>query len=339
MPTETVTLVLDKAQYERSLAQVVSGQDRLARSGERIGQGFVRGERVIRTASANIAGALTMTGDAATTVLVAMQGLERVFAIGIGPTIAVAAGVKAFEILHEQVKKANDAYKDLKDELAKPLNTDPVTAGVDKEIEDITDKVKNLHKEAESPISKTSGIFAALAGIAASTFLPSFLRGPTASALSGLAPPGPASIRGLELSAGKRLGELADDRGRKIMDAADKLHLALLAAVQKFRESSRLLFRDIGSGQFLRDERQRNLENLQTGGGQDMVKEFEDAIARGIPIGPNAQAMVKAARAAAAKGGIGIEDILNADFSNLDVLSKYDFSGLEALSGITINIQ
>jgi len=262
-----------------------------------------------------------------------------VFQIGIGPTVAVAAGIKVFEVMHEQVKKTNEAYKDLKEELSKPLITDSVTAEADAKIDELTKKIKELKNQAESPVSKTSGMFAALAGIAGSALLPSFLRGPAISALSGLAPVGPAAIQRVTDAAGKRLEAFADQKGEAILRAADKLHAALAEAVQRFRTSTGNLFRDIGSGQFFKDQNQRNSENLQTQAGQDMVREFEDAIARGISIGPNAAAAVNAARAAAAKGGVGIEDILNADFSNLDLLSKYDFSGLAPLSGITINIQ
>ncbi len=339
MPEDRVTITADASQYFDVLNRAGAASDRFSRTGDRIGQGFIRGERVVRTATANIAGALTMSGDAATTALIAMQGLERVFQIGLGPTIAVAAGVKAFEVLHEQVKRTNDAYKDLKDELSKPLVPDPVTADADAKIEGLTDKVKKLSTESETFGTKFARIFSGLGGGLAKAFLPSFLQRGAAEALGGLAPVGPAAVQTVIAGAGTRLGALADLKGQAILQAADKLHEALSEAVTRFRTSTGNLFRDIGSGQFLKDQSQRNLENTQTKGGQDIVRGFEQDLANGIPIGPNATAMVNAARAAAAKGGLGIQDILNADFSNLDLLSKYDFSGLAPLSGITIMIQ
>jgi len=339
MPEDRVTITADARQYFDVLSRAGVAADRLGASGARVGEGFVRGERVIRTASANIASALTMSGDAATTVLIAAQGLERVFKIGIGPTIAVAAGVKAFEVMHEAVKKTNDAYKDLREELAKPLITDAVTAEADAKITELTKKIEALRKQAESPVSKTSGIFAALAGLAGSAFLPQFLRGPTISALSGLTPVGPGKISTATDEAAKRLDAFAAQKGEAILRAADKLRDALVEAIQRFRTSTGNLFRDIGSGQFFKDQQQRQQENLQTQAGQEMIRQFEQDLANGVILGPNATAAVNAARAAAAKGGVGINDILNADFSNLDLLSKYDFSGLAPLSGITIIVK
>jgi hypothetical protein len=280
-----------------------------------------------------------MSGDAATTVLVAMQGLERVFQIGIGPTIAVAAGVKAFEVLHDQVKRTNDAYKDLKDELAKPLVADSVTADADAKIDGLTGKIKKLSDESESFGTKFARVFSGLGGGLAKAFLPSFLQRGAAEALQGIAPVGPASVQAVTDAAGKRLGAFVDQKGQAILQAAEKLHQALEEAVQRFRSSTGNLFKDIGSGQFIKDLAQRNLENQQTQSGQDMIRQFEQDLANGVALGPNATAEVNAARAAAAKGGVGINDILSADFSNLDLLSKYDFSGLAPLSGITINIQ
>ncbi len=339
MAEDRVTITADASQYFDVLSRAGAASDRFARSGDRIGAGFIRGERVVRTATANIAGALTMSGDAATTVLVAMQGLERVFQIGLGPTIAVAAGVKAFEVLHEQVKRTNDAYKDLKDELSKPLNVDPVTAAADTKIDELTGKIKKLTTESESFGTRFARIFSGLGGALSATFLPSFLQRGAAEALGGIAPVGPGAVKTVTDAAGKRLVALADQRGQAILQAADKLHQALSEAAGRFRSSTGNLFRDIGSGQFTKDQHQRNLENQQAKFGQSRAAEFEDAIAKGIAIGPDAADIVNAARGAAAKGGVGIDDILTADFSNLDTLSKYDFSGLAPLSGITISIQ
>ncbi len=331
MPTETVTLVLDKAQYDRSLAQVVAGQGRLSRSGEQIGAGFVRGERVVRTASANIAASLLASGDAATTALVAMQGLERVFKIGILPTVAVAAGIAIFEVFHKQIERTKAAHDDLRKEIAMPLVPD--TDAFSQRIDTLRDKMKKLKDENESFISKfmqlmsrgTQGGLGRDTAFGGEAFRPK--------------PKGKSETEKDLADASAKINVLADARARGILDAAAKLHEALAEAVRKFRTSTGNLFRDIGSGQFLRDSQQRNLENQQTGAGQEMVRQFEEDIANGVTLGPNAQEMVKAARAAAAKGGVGIQDILNADFSNLDALSKYDFSGLAPLNGLTIMIQ
>lgn len=339
MPEDRTILTADASQYFDVLRRAGTAADRLGASGARVGEGFVRGERAIRVASQNISSALLTAGDATSTFLIAASGLERVFKLGIGPTIGVAALIKGFEVMHEQVKKTNDAYDDLKKEIEKPIRVDPVTSEMDKRIDDLTEKIKKLNEEANKPLSKTSGLFAVLAAMTGSLVLPEVLKGPALSGLKGLVPVGGAKLAELSKAGIDKIDALAAERGRKILEAADKLHDALREAVQRFRNSTANLFRDIGSGQFLKDQQQRQLENNQTSAGQEMVRQFEQDIANGVLLGPNAQAMVEAARAAAAKGGVGIDDILNADFSNLDMLSKYDFSGLQPLSGLTIIIQ
>ncbi len=339
MPTETVTLVLDKSQYERALADVVAGQGRLARSGDRIGQGFVRGERVIRTASANIAGALTMSGDAATTALVAMQGLERVFAIGIGPTIAVAAGVKAFEVLHEQVKKTNEAYKDLKDTLETPIIADPELKKAQDKIDELTKKIKALQDQIDKPATKTAGNFLALLGIAGQAFLPAFLRAPVTSALSGQAPVGPGSANALIARANTAIELLTNRREAIFYQSLDRLGAAIEKTADKVQEPFRNLFQDIGSGQFMKDFFQKRGENAQISRGQEIAAQLDQFEKGGGKLGPIEKAMVEAVRRAGAGGGFSLMDLAHTDFSNMDQLSKYDFSGLAPLSGMTLIVK
>ncbi len=335
MPEDRVTITADASQYFQVLDQTVRAADRLGSSGRRAGEGFLRGERVIRTASANITASLLASGDAATTALVAMQGLERVFRIGILPTVAVAAGVAVFEVFHKQIERTKAAFEDLRKEIDIPL--EPDTDAFTQRIDTLREKMKKLKEENESFINK---------------FLQFMSRGTTGglgrdTAFGGPAfrpaLPGKTAAEKIADDATAKISVLAAARAKKItdgiLDQAAKLHDALAEAVAKFRNSTANLFKDIGSGQFIKDLQQRNLENQQTQSGQEMVRQFEQDAANGIQLGPNAAAMVNAARAAAAKGGVGLQDIVNADFSNLDMLSKYDFSGLAPLSGITISIQ
>ncbi len=341
MPEDRVTITADGSQYFDVLRRAGVAADRFAGSGDRIGAGFVRGERVIRTASANIAGALTMSGDAATTVLVAMQGLERVFAIGIGPTIAVAAGVKAFEVLHEQIKKTNEAYKDLKDSLdalEKPAVSADVQKAQDK-IDELTKKVKTLQDQLNNPVSKTGGFFAALSGIAAQALLPAFLRGPTISALAGQAPIGPGAANQQISRAAAAVELLANRKEAIFYQSLDRLSAAIDKTAEKTQAPFRNLFQDIGSGQFLRDVGQRQTENAQTQRGQQLAAEFESLQKQGVVLGPNAQAIVDAVRRAGAGGGFSLMDLAHTDFSNMDQLSKYDFGGLAPLSGLTLIVK
>ncbi len=354
-----------------------------------MGEGFVRGERVIRTASANIATSLIASGDAVSALLVAMSGLERVFRIGILPTVAVAGAIAAFEVFHKQIVKTREASDELGKELGKSVGLE-VQRGVEtlgSDIDALTDKMAKLRKETQSPTSK---VLKALLGQDDSEAAQ--LR----RAEHGRPEELPATKEQKQLISGEeRLKELATARadkevkiaeakrdqnkleqisltyedqraklfqnafksGLNMVDLMKRLialqitlkdeilkevaarHESVRAAKEKFLSNTRNLFKDIGSGQFLKDQQQRNLENQQTQTGQDMVREFQDATDKGISLGPNAQAMLNAAKEAASKGGVGIQDIANADFSNLDMLSKYDFSGLAPLSGLTISIQ
>jgi hypothetical protein len=153
---DTVTLILDAEQYNRALAQVTAGTGRLRAAGGQIGEGFIRGERVVRTASANIAASLLASGDAATTVLVAMQGLERVFKIGILPTVAVAGLIAIFEVFHKQIERTKEASDELGKELGKSLGLevqDSVEA-IGTNIDALTEKIRKLKKETSSPTNK-----------------------------------------------------------------------------------------------------------------------------------------------------------------------------------------
>lgn len=391
MPTETVTLVLDKSQYERAISEVVAGQGRLSRSGEQIGQGFVRGERVIRTASANIATSLLSGGDAASTLLVAMSGLERVFKIGILPTIGVAAAVAIFEVFHRQIERTEKASGDLREELGKPLGlqVQKSVEGLSTDIDALKDKMAGLRKETNSPTSSILNFFGVGQGFGGSV-------GSLKAGIPPVIPKQRDAQEQKELIAGEqRLKELATARantelkiseakrdqnktlqlelgyeadraklfqsafrsGLNMLDLMKRLvalqitlkseilkevearHSAVRAARDQFLGSSGDLFKDIGSGQFLKDLAEKRIENQQRQRGIDIAKEFSDFADRGGQLGPNEQAIVDASKKALSKGGLGLSDVSNLDFSNLDILSKYNFKGLEPLNNLTIKIQ
>ncbi len=156
MPEDRVTITADASQYFQVLDQATRAGDRLGRSGDRAGEGFLRGERVIRTASANISASLLASGDAATTVLVAMQGLERVFRIGILPTVAVAGTIALFEVFHKQIEKTREASDALGKELSKAvgLEVQGSVESLTSDLDTLSDKMAKLRKEANSPTSK-----------------------------------------------------------------------------------------------------------------------------------------------------------------------------------------
>lgn len=282
-----------------------------------------------------------MSGDAATTALVAMQGLERVFAIGIGPTIAVAAGVKAFEVLHDQIKKTDAAYKDLKDTLdtlEKPV-LDPEVKKSQDQIDDLTKKVKTLGDESVSFSTKFGRSFTAAAGVIGNIFLPAFLRGPVTAGLSAAAPTGQSAINQQIDRAGKAIELLSNRREAKFYQSLDRLSDAIQKTADKVQSPFRNLFEDIGSGQFARDFMAKRAENARIQQGQGFVAEMDAWEKSGHTLDPISKAAVEAARKAGAAGGFSLSDLAHTDFSNMDQLSKYDFSGLAPLSGMTLIVK
>ncbi len=389
MPEDVLTLRTDPTNSFDVLSRLGTGFDRLGASGERMGAGFIRGERVVRTATGNIATSLLSVNDAASLAVVTLQGLERVFAIGLLPTVAVAAAVAAFEVFHKQIEKTREASDELGKALGKSvgLEVQGSVESLGSEIDTLRDKMEKLRKEANSPTSRFMKLFGGGEDSEAASLRraehgrPDQL--PVAKEQQQLIS-GEERLKELtsaradkevKIAEAKRdrnkIGELElryeDQRAKlfqgvfkaglnmvdlmkrlialqitlkdEVLKEVEARHESVRAAKDKFLSSTRNLFKDIGSGQFIKDLQQRNAENQQVQSAQEMVKGFEQDTANGIPLGPNAAAMVNASRADAAKGGVGVDDILNADFSNLDTLSKYDFSGLAPLSGITISIQ
>ncbi len=170
MAEDTQTVRFDPTNSFDVLQRLGGATDRLGASGARVGEGFIRGERVIRTASANIASSLLSSGDAAQTLLVAMSGLERVFKIGILPTIGVAAGVAIFEVFHRQIERTEKAYQGLREELRKPIeaqvNLSPENLVSD--IDALNTKMVDLRKETESTTTKILKFFGAGQGFGGS---------------------------------------------------------------------------------------------------------------------------------------------------------------------------
>ncbi len=74
---------------------------------------------------------------------------------------------------------------------------------------------------------------------------------------------------------------------------------------------------------------------------REQIEGFRRAREKGIPLNDVANAELdEADRISARPGGGGsIQALVNSDFSNLIELSKYDFSGLQPLSGLTLSIQ
>ncbi len=215
MPEDTLRVVVDPSNSFDVLSRLGGATDRLGISGARVGEGFIRGERVIRTASANIAGSLLTAGSAADVALVAMQGLERVFRIGILPTIGVAAGVAILDVFRKQIERTEKASKDLGEELKKALSTQvKLSAGdLGSDLEAITTKMEGLKKETESTTTSILKFFGAGQGF-----------GGTAAGLKGGAIPTTPAAFGADKESQL---EAAGERRRKLLTAQADLELRI----------------------------------------------------------------------------------------------------------------
>ncbi len=425
MPEDRVTITADASQYFDVLARAGVASDRLSGSGARIGEGFIRGDRVVRTATANITRSLLTAGSAADVAGTALEGLERVFSIGLLPTIAVGAGVAAFVALKGQVDAADEAVSKLSTDLAATSKTGGP--------EQLTASIARLTGELEDAAQKSQGIGPRIAG-----FLDKFINpllgtsshNIDASQKSALK----AGIRDIvdlseqratveeALNASQRAGLQGEGEALKLAErqaAADKIaidlggklsaidekqrkdKLALFSATQKGilspterdqlitaqsklaerekasaiaeseittekqrqvnltkdladaeakrqkrlkqdqteAESATGFFEDVGSGKFLKNLGEKQQKDQQEERGRQLVEELRRDKESGIPLGPNAQAILKEADRLAARQGVSIQTLAHTDFSNLLELSKYDFSGLQPLSGLTLQIQ
>ncbi len=418
MPEDTQTVRFDPTNSFDVLQRLGAASDRLGASGARAGEGFVRGERVIRTASANIAASLLSSGDAATTLLVAMSGLERVFKIGILPTIGVAAGVAIFEVFHRQVERTNEAAKALGEELKKALSTQIKLSAADlgSDIEAVTTKMEGLKKETESTTTSILKFFGAGQGFG----------GTLGGLKAGIAPTTPAAfgadkeeelaqaaerrrklltaqadlelriaqtkedalsqdkesqdIAKAKLEFSQKEAKLLEDVRAKGISQTDfttrlkALEITREAAIAQAhitaeldrqnalekslsdQESRRLralkqqqdtakqatdFFSDVGSGKFAEAFKLEQIDKERQQRGRELIDEIERGQAAGFFQDPLSQAELKEARRIADRidPQSSIHDLVKTDFSNLLELSKYDFSGLQPLSGLTINIQ
>ncbi len=418
MPEDTQTVRFDPTNSFDVLQRLGGATDRLGQSGARAGEGFVRGERVIRTASANIAGSLLTAGSAADVALVAMQGLERVFRIGILPTIGVAAGVAILDVFRRQIERTEKASKDLGEELKKSLSIQAKLSGGDlgSDIDALTTKMEGLKKETDSTTTSILKFFGAGQGF-----------GGTAAGLKGGAVPTIPDQFGADKEAQL---EAASERRRKLLTAQSDLELRIAqtkedalsqdkeaqdvakanlefsqkeaklledvrakgisqsdfttrikaleitrsAAIAQAhitselekqnqlekalsdQESRRLsalkqqqdtakqaedFFKDVGTGKFAAEFQQKQADDEARQRGRDKVNEIEEGQRRGFFQDPLSQAELKEARRIADRVGpqTSIQDLIHSDFSNLLELSKYDFSGLQPLSGLRLSIQ
>ncbi len=151
MPEDTQTVRFDPTNSFDVLQRLGGASDRLGQSGERIGAGFIRGERVVRTATGNITRSLLTAGSAADVAAVSMEGLERVFRIGVGATVGVAAGVAGFAAVQAQIAKTTESVKVLGKELSKTFSTQAGLGAADlaKEIDLVSKATDDLEKNTE----------------------------------------------------------------------------------------------------------------------------------------------------------------------------------------------
>ncbi len=425
MPEDTLRVVIDPSNSFDVLSRLGNSADRLGAAGSRIGDGFIRGDRVVRTATQNITRSLLTAGSAADVAGTALEGLERVFKIGILPTVAVAAGVATFIALKRQVDEADTSVRKLSSDLASTSRTggpEQLTASISRltgELEDAAQKTQGIGPRISgfldkfvNPVlgtstrkveaSQTSALKAGIREIAELSEQRALVQEAlNASVISGLQGDGEAlKLAGRQADADK----IQIDLGGKLAainekQKADKLALfeatkkgilsqrerdELINAQSKLAErekdSARIeagittekqrqvnltkdladseskrvkalgqqqdtakqatdFFTDLGSGKFAKDFATKQQTDFQQQAGRDLAKRIEEGQEKGFFKDPLSQAALKEAHRISDRAGTSVTDLANTDFSNLLELSKYDFSGLQPLNGLTLSIQ
>ncbi len=385
MPTETVTLVLDKSQYERAISEVVAGQGRLAQSGERIGAGFIRGDRAVRVATQNITSGLLTANNAADASLIAFQSLERVFKIPLLSTVAIAAGIAGIVKLHEEVEKTRVAADAVGKQLAKSFGIQARLSSADlvTEIQAISTASAELEKRLDSTGQKIVEFFQRQqfgfsgrpqleAQVAAAQKREFDLLNASADAQRRV-----IGLKETELEQGKDaaarakllvdyenqiakiqlsmpFGPATEASQKQLENAKQLLNVSraileteisrakqsgILKNQQTEAQTATTFFEDVGSGKFredfLKEERRKEDERS----GRQIIKNLQTSRDAGQPLGGVFAKAADEADRIAARAGTSVQDLANTDFSNLLELSKYDFSGLQPLSGLMINIK
>ncbi len=398
MPEDTLRVTIDPSNSFDVLSRLGNSADRLGASGARIGEGFIRGDRVVRTATGNITRSLLTASSATDVAAASFEGLERVFRIGIGATVGVAAGVAGFVAIERQITKTAESTKALGKELGKTFSTQSALGAAD-----LANEITAISKATDDAEKNTQGLVA--------FFARQFTRGPM-SPIKGLGSTMSAGdfqqkqieagferenqlrlssanaeerivgIKEKQLEQGKDAASLAkaqidyDNQIAKIMlsvpfgplteasqkqvDNAAKLlriETAVLGIEQSRARQGKLLsqqqdtakqatdfFRDVGSGKFLDNLAKKRAEDEDEKRGRGTAQELERQRLQFGQFGqggPNEQAVLKEADRIAARVSpkTSVTDLVTTDFSNLLELSKYDFSGLQPLSGLQINIQ
>ncbi len=392
MPEDTLTLRTDPTNSFDVLSRLGNSADRLGASGERIGAGFLRGDRVVRTATANITQGLFNVNNAADATLITMQSLERVFRIPIGLTIFAAGAIAAGAAIVAMIEKASKAREELfkitqfsvRAGSADFLGTDKITQNLDQiksKIEEITGEQITRSHSLLSTLLGTGGI-GPLAGIIPAqnaadqekldqlrkaagrdveelTSKQNDLNRASQEELDG--DKDKAELDKARIDHNERLGKLAEgavaaglagtEAARQLLSVEnDRYNIAVKTLKTKQDESNLKasiktaqtvdnFFSDVGSGKFAKDFAQEQGRRVQSQHGRELADEIEKGQAQGFFKDPLSQAILKDAQRLAKEEKTGLPALLSADFTNLLDLSRYDFSGLTPLSGLTISIQ
>ncbi len=159
MAEDTLRLTVDPGNSFDVLNRVSGAADRLGRSGARIGEGFIRGDRAVRIATQNITSGLLSATNAADAAGIAFQSLERVFRVPLAVTIGGAAGIAAFVLLNKEIEKTRLITSALGKELQKSfanqaqLSVTDLTADIDA----LNKTLEAVEKRASGPVQKLLG--------------------------------------------------------------------------------------------------------------------------------------------------------------------------------------
>lgn len=326
MPEDRTVLTADGTQYFDVLRRAGDVGDNFARTGDKIGQGFLRGDRAVRTATANIAQGLLTATNAADAALIALQSLERVFRIPLLSTIAASATIAGIAAWRKELLAVEEARDKLQRQLATPLKVQ-----VDLSPEDIAARINSLAAATEEFTRKSQGWGVRLQKLFAGPLLstPKAIEDANRSTIQAgeeriSALSGARADKELRIANAKRtqLGlekeeidvqeanlkfeitraQLVDEfisKGGIVIDFYKRLAAAQVdtatvidKSMTKLAQKAETLAQDIGSGKFLKDLQQSQTASNNSQSGNSMLSQFRADRANGIPLGPNALAML-----------------------------------------------
>jgi hypothetical protein len=157
----------DVLEYTANAGNVFDIQNRIIANQERMGGSFVksashteaswlRSDRAVGRASANLVGNLLQVNSASDAAAVALQSIERGTHFGLAAAIGIGVAVKAYEILSKQIEATHAAETALDKDISRPKQfvLGQSTGGLEKDAERLRKEIEEVERQQNSPTQR-----------------------------------------------------------------------------------------------------------------------------------------------------------------------------------------